>query len=238
MNVLGGLVARERRSEDLAIRTDSRAGSYSYETFCTNCWKTGNLLRHYGVRGGAPVAVDGGDPVTQPPVLACYGAGLLGATVQFDPPEPTDAKALLVPGARMDDYDPQPGTKQLVYGAVPEDPALAHFEAEMWSENPTEPPDPVEPTAALLASDGETVTHQQALDAADRVVSEHGIDESDEVALRAPLRHPGTVVAGLLSPIAAGGTILLDADSTGTVAVAESDATVEESVVVDPETVF
>ena len=234
MDVIGDLVARERRTEDLAVRTDSRAGSYSYDTFCTNCWKTGNLLRHYGVRGGATVAVDSGDSVTQPPVLACFGAGLLGATVQFDPPETPESKALLVPGPRVDDYDPQPGTKQLVYGSVPEDPSFAHFEAEMWSENPTEPPDTVEPTAALLASDSETVTHQQALDAAGRVVSEYGVDDSEVVALRAPLYRPGTVVAGLLAPILASGTILLDVDSAGTMAVAESDDTVEESVVIDP----
>jgi len=238
MDVVGDLVGRERRSEDLAIRTASRAGSYSYETFCTNCWKTGNLLRHYGVRSGATVAVDSGDSMTQPPILACFGASLLGATVQLDPATRTDAKALLAPGSRMDNYDASPGTKQLVYGDVPEDPSYGHFEAEMWSENPTEPPDVVEPSASLLATDGGTVTHGAAIEAANRVVAEHGLDDTDEVALRASLAHPGTVVAGLLAPISAGGTVLLDLEATGTVAVGDPEQGVEESVVMDPEAVF
>lgn len=35
------------------------------------------------------------------------------------------------------------GTKTFVYGDVPDDPEFAHFEGEMWSENPTNPPDRV-----------------------------------------------------------------------------------------------
>jgi acyl-CoA synthetase (AMP-forming)/AMP-acid ligase II len=236
MDVIGDLVARERRTDDIAVRTDSRAGSYSYEKFCTNTWKTGNILRHYGVRGGATVAVDAGDSLTPPPLLALFGASLLGATTRFDPDESPSAKALVVPAARAGAYYPEPGTKTFVYGDVPDDPEFAHFEAEMWSENPTSPPDRVAPTDAALATAGEAFTHERLLAAAERVVDEYDLDRGDEVAVRAPLAEPGAVVAGVLAPLLAGGTVLVDRESTGAVAVASGDgaANAPESTAIDP----
>ncbi|WP_135362873.1 acetyl-CoA synthetase [Halosimplex halophilum] len=236
MDVIGDLVARDRRSDDLAVRTDSRAGSYSYEKCCTNAWKTGNILRHYGVRGGATVAVDPGDSLTPPPLLALLGAGLLGATTRFDPGESPSAKALVVPAARADAYDPDPGTKTFVYGDVPDDPEFAHFEAEMWSENPTAPPDRVDPADTALAAGDREFTHERLLSASEGIVDEYGLAADDEVAVRAPLADPGTVVAGVLAPVAAGATVLVDRESTGTVAVASGDAAenAPEPAVVDP----
>ncbi|WP_415382566.1 hypothetical protein [Halosimplex sp. TS25] len=234
MHVIGDLVARERRTDDLAVRTDSRAGSYSYEKFCTNAWKTGNLLRHYGVRGGATVAVDAGESLTPPPLLAAFGAALLGATVRFDPSESPDEKALLAPASRADSYDAGPGTKVLVYGDVSDDPELAHFEAEMWSENPTNPPDAVEPTATALAAGDRRFTHEELLGWTERVAETYDLNETDEVAIRAPLADPGTVVAGVLAPILVGGTILVDRDQTGTAAVVEAGGDAPEEAVIDP----
>jgi len=236
MDVIGDLVARERRTDDLAVRTDSRAGSYSYEKCCTNAWKTGNILRHYGVRGGATVAVDAGDLLTPPPLLALFGASLLGATTRFDPDESPAAKALVVPGARAEAYDPEPGTKTFVYGDVPDDPEFAHFEAEMWSENPTAPPDRVAPTDTALATADGALTHERLLTAAERVVDEYGLDGDDEVTVRAPLAEPGTVVSGVLAPIVTGATVLVDRASTGTVAVASGDAANDapEPTAIDP----
>mgnify|MGYP000403939056 CR=1 FL=1 len=236
MDVIGDLVARERRSDDLAIRTDSRAGSYSYEKCCTNAWKTGNILRHYGVRGGATVAVDAGDPLTPPPLLAFFGASLLGATTRFDPEASPEAKALVVPAARAGAYDPGPGTKTFVYGDVPDAPEFAHFEAEMWSENPTNPPDRVAPDDTALAAGDRERSHERLLRAAEGVVDEYDLDGDDEVTVRALLSDPGTVVAGVLAPILAGGTVLVDRESTGTVAVSSgggaSDA--PEPAAIDP----
>ncbi|MFC7142425.1 hypothetical protein ACFQMA_21625 [Halosimplex aquaticum] len=234
MDVIGDLVARERRSDDLAVLTDSRAGSYSYEKFCTNAWKSGNLLRHYGVRGGATVAVDAGDPLTPPPLLAFCGAALLGATVRFDPRESPDAKALLAPASRTDSYDAGPGTKVLVYGDVPDDPEVAHFEAEMWSENPTNPPDAVAPTDTALAAGDRQFTHERLLERAEAVVESHSLDETDEVAIRAPLSGPGTVVAGVLAPLRVGASVLVDRGQTGTVAVATGGGDVPEETRIDP----
>jgi len=236
MDVIGDLVARERRTDDLAIRTDSRAGSYSYEKCCTNAWKTGNILRHYGVRGGATVAVDAGESPTPPPLLAFFGASLLGATTRFDPDESSQAKALVVPAARAETYDPGPGTKTFVYGDVPDAPEFAHFEAEMWSENPTNPPDRVAPDDIALAAGDEEFTHERLLTAARTVVDEYDLDGDDEVAVRAPLSEPGVVVAGVLAPVLAGGTVLLDRESTGTVAVASGGRgeSAPEPTAIDP----
>ena len=236
MDVIGDLVARDRRSEELAVRTDSRAGSYSYEKLCTNAWKAGNLLRHYGVRGGATVAVDAGESVSPPPLTAFFGAALLGAPVDFDPAADTDAKALVAPADRMDRYGPAPGTKALGYGDVPEAPEVVHYEEQLWSENPNSPPDIVAADATALYADEGPFTHDRLLSAAEGVVTEYSLDADATVALRAPLAEPGTVVAGVLAPVLAGATILVDRSQEGTVAVAVGDA--PEPTVVDPAAVL
>ncbi|MFB6150403.1 MAG: acetyl-CoA synthetase [Haloarculaceae archaeon] len=234
MDVIGDLVARDRRSDALAVRRDTRAGSYSYEKLCTNAWKTGNILRHYGVRRGATVAIVGDDPLSPPPLLAFLGAALLGATARFDPPaaDPVEAEALVVPTARLERYDPAPGSTAFGYGDAPSDPTVAHFEGEVWSENPAVPPAEVGPGDAALAARDKTYTHADLLERARAVAVEFDLDEGDAVALRAPLSHPGTVAAGVLAPLVAGATILLDRSATGTVGVS-TDGGPEERIV-DP----
>ena len=218
MNVVADLVARERRSDALALRTASRAGSYSYEKLCTNAWKAGNLLAHYGV-------------------TASLGAGLLGACVRFDPPQAVEARALVVPARRVGDYDVAPGTTVLAYGDVPDETGVTHFEREVWSENPTMPPDSVDPDADFLRAADRHVTQRRALEAAGRVAAEQGLDEEALVAPRASLADPGVVVAGVLAPLAAGGAVLLDESTTGTAAVGSADA-VPENRCIDPGTVL
>jgi len=234
MDVIGDLVARERRGDALALRTDSRAGSYSYEKLCTNAWKAGNLLRHYGVRGDATVAIDAGASLSPPPLTAFLGAGLLGAAVRFDPPESVETRALVVPADRVDAYDPGPGTTVLAYGDVPETATANHYGAELWSENPNAPPDGVDPGATLLAGD-RPVTQREALSAAERVARETPIEDGDVVAPRGPLSDPGAVVAGVLAPLSVGGTVLLDVSRTGDVGVG---ADAPEPRTVDPASVF
>jgi len=247
MDVVGDLVARERRSEALALRTDSRAGSYSYGKLCTNAWKAGNLLSHYGVRGDATVTIDPDESLSPPPLTAFLGAALLGATARFEPPEsaqrdPTqsvETRALVVPATRIEAYDPAPGTTVLAYGDAPEDPTVTHFEREVWSENPTTPPDEVSPDDNLLvAGAGETrVTHRQALDAAERVADNAGLDSEDLVAPRGVLSDPGVVVAGVLAPLSVGAAILLDESVTGDVGVG-GEHEVPESRRIDPDDVL
>jgi len=236
MDVIGDLVARDRRSEAIAVRVASRAGSYSYEKYCTISWKAGNLLRHYGVRDDATVAVDAGDGTSPPPYVTLMGASLLGATVQFDPGAGLSAetKALLVPADRIEAYDPDPGVQVLAYGDTVDDPTVSHFEREVWSENPTAPPDVVAPDQrALVTADG-SHSHAELLDAAESVVTEYDLDADASVAVRAPLARPGTVAAGVLAPLLAGGEILLDRETTGSVAVGDGP----EERTIDPNTVL
>jgi hypothetical protein len=233
MDVIGDLVTRERRSDDVAIRVASRAGSYSYEKACTSAWKAGNLLTHYGVRRGATVGVDAGERPSPPPILAAVGTTLLGATVRLAPNADADAQALVVPADHVSSYRPKSGTKVLGYGDVPERSGIAHFEREAWSENPVEPPESVAPEAVALTDGSSTWSHASLLDAAQRVVGEYGLDAADDVALRTHLDNPAVFVAGVLAPLAAGATILLDSNQQGTVAVTAGEDDIPEDSEVD-----
>ena len=233
VNVLGDVVARDRRSDAIAVRTASRAGSYSYEKFCTQAWKAGNLLRHYGVRTGATVGVVTEETLSPPPLVAAFGTALLGATVAFDP-GPVDARALVVPGGRADGFDPDPGTQVLAYGDESEDPTIANFEREVWSENPTMPPDSVSAGTDALVADGERFTHERLLAAARGVVDDAGLDSETVVVPRAPLADPGAFVAGVLAPLVAGATVGVG-ETTGDVGVGNG---VPEARAIDPAGAF
>lgn len=231
MDVLGALLARSRRGElgdALALRHAPTGRHYDYHRFCTTAWKVGNLLRNEGVRGGATVVVA---PVPSPEaLLTLAGTALLGATVRLDPTDASGAKALVAPTDRLDDYDPGPGTRLVGYGDDPSDPAVARFERDVWSENPTEPPDEVVPDDALLAAGGRTYAHREVLDAARTVADGWSLTDDDAVAVRSSLTHPGTVAAGVVAPLLVGGTVLVPGDgTTGAFAVADGD-TSEPSV--------
>lgn len=222
--VIGDLVARERRSDDPLLRTDGDPPrDYTYRKFCTNAWKAGNLFRHHGVREGRSVAVAGLAPEA---LLSVLGAFSLGAVVTVDPPRECDPALLVAPAATMPEYTVPPGTKRVAYGGPAEDPEVAHFERDSWSENPTEPPAFVEGTDPALAADGATYTHETLLDAAARVAAEWGLEPGDEVTVRAPLADPGTLVGGVLAPLVAGAGILLP---MGGEAVAEFAVTEESA---------
>lgn len=226
MNVLGDLVSRTRRDERpkaTALRHAPTDRTVDYRRFCTTAWKTGNFLRNEGVRTGMDVVV-APDPVPET-IYAFYGAGLLGATVTFatDPTAET-TKALVAPTAMLSGYEAGPRTRQVAYGEQPTDPSIAFFERDVWSENPTEPPDRFDPETTLLAGDTET-SHETVLRQAAAVCAEYDIDEETTVAVRAPLTNAEAVVSGLVAPILAGGTVLVpDEETVGDVAVADGDA--------------
>lgn len=239
MRVIGDLVAPDRPVDALAIRAESRAGSYSYASLGTTARRTGNLLRHYGVRAGATVAIDAGEDgdgglPSVPAVVGFLGTALLGATARFDPGRAVDARALVAPADRIDEYDPTPGTRVLAYGDDPDDPTVASFEREVWSENDVDPPGRVSPDAHALAVGGEGFSHERLLDAAGRVADEAALDEATVVAPRAPLADPGTVVAGVLAPLSVGGAVLVPESGTGDVGVGRD---VPEPRRIDPATV-
>ena len=215
MDVLGDAIDRQRRSSDTALRAPAVGRAYDYRRFCTSAWKVGNFLRHLGVRGGAGVAI-ADDPIPEP-VLTLYGAALLGGVVRFGPKGSVgdDTRALVVPVEELGECDAGPATKQVAYGGKPDDPSVSYFERDVWSENPTEPPDHVTPEEPLLATPEATYSHGDVLDAASAVIDDHGLGPDDEVAVRGTFTDPGVVAAGLVAPIVAGGAVVVGPEAEG-----------------------
>lgn len=213
MEVLGDVIARDRRSDSPALDVPSAGRCYDYRRFCTSAWKVGNFLRHLGVRGGAGVAV-ADDPLPEP-VLAFYGAALLGGVVRFDPGSPVadDVRALVAPEAELDSYDAGPSTKRVVYGEAPDDPSVSYFERDVWSENPTEPPDLVSPDDPLLRTPEATYKHGEVLAAAEDAVELLSLSAESRVAVDGSFTDPDTVAAGLVAPLMASGTVQLGFDT-------------------------
>ena len=213
-DALGDIVGRNRRSTEPALRAADTGRLYDYRRFCTNAWKVGNFLRHLGVRGGDGVAI-ADDPAPEA-VLTLYGAALLGAVVRFGPStDPDDVRTLIVPESALDAHEVDPSTKPVVYGDAPGDPSVAYFERDVWSENPTMPPDAVTSGNDLLWTADATHTHGELLDAARTVVDRHGIDAGDDVAVAGSFAEPRTVAASLLAPILAGAAISIGPDAEG-----------------------
>lgn len=242
MQTLGDLVAAGRDREGVLFSTSARQTPYSYRDFCTNVWKGGNLMRHYGVRPGTRVAVvvgpkepgDGDVPgsLRDAPdgVLALLAATLDGAVARMDPPSEVDATALVAPAAWLDRYDPAPGTKALGYGSPNDDPTVAAFERELWSENPLQPPGELTPEDPAVTDAAGTHTHGELLAAGERVVDGYDIDGETAVALRAPVTSAGALAAGVLAPMRVGAKVVFGPDVTGDVAVADDDEGPEKRV--------
>jgi hypothetical protein len=231
-DVLGDLVARERRTAGPALRAfpaDGPDRTYSYRDLCTTAWKAGNFLRYLGVRGarettgaddpGRVVAV-APDPLPEP-VATFLGAALLGAVTRFEPRDDGSARATVVHAADEGSYDPPPGSKLAVYGGEPSRADVAHWEGQVWSENPRVHPAAVEPDdAALLVDDRHA--HDDLLAAGRDVADRLSLAAGDRVSVRATLADPRTVVAGVLAPLLAGATVVLpDEAARGDVALGE-----------------
>ena len=220
MDVVPELVARDRRSDDPALRMAATGRVYDYRRFCTTVWKTSNFFRLLGVREGAVVAID--DEPAPETLFAGLGAAMLGATMRFDAPaSELDPRLVVARTSRVSEYDVGPQTKRVGHGSEPEDPAIGYFERDVWSENPSTPPTTTTPDDRLLGVGEAGYTNAELLGAARRLAERLGLEPGDEVAIRASLDHPG-VVAGLLAPLVAGAAILLPGpDSEGTVAIGE-----------------
>jgi len=216
VSVLGALVARDRRSDRVALRVAARERAYSYRDFCTTAWKVGHALGHLGVHAGSEVAL-APDPAPQP-LLTLFGAACLGARATFD--AGADARVVLVPADREGDADARPGRKVVVYGDAPDGIGITHWEETVWSENPAMPPGERSGDEVALDAGGAAYTHRELLAAADGVVDAFGLDAETSVALRAPLTDPRAVVAGVIAPLLAGGTVVLpDGDASADVTV-------------------
>ncbi|ELZ28257.1 hypothetical protein C470_04966 [Halorubrum distributum JCM 13561] len=243
MELVGDLLARDRRTRDTALVTaDGR--ERSHHDLITNGYKAANVLRYLGVRAGATVAVDPtpGFHTT----LAFLGAAAVGAPVRFDPAAGIEAgdRVVLAPVATAADLDPAPGTNLAAFGGSPERPETTHWEQELWSENPGTPPSDVEPDDAAIVGPEREFSHRELCSLAAAAVEASGIDAETRVVLRRPFSDSPAVAAGLVAPLSVGGTAVLaaptgdgeesDGEPRGDVAVAPADADVPEPRRIDP----
>lgn len=207
------LLAARRTRETAAIDGPDRSVAYRYDELVTDAWKAGNLLRHYGVRPGARVAVV--PTRTAKGVLATLGGMAAGATVELAGSDASvSARALVAPPG---EYDTTPGCSQLAYGEGSTQPDVANFERELWSENPIEPPGEQAPDDAALCVDGRRYSHRGLLETARTVASEHSLSAADTVGITGSVGAPGGFVAGVLAPLSVGGTIRFDDSGSLTV---------------------
>lgn len=257
METLGDVFTRDRRSEAPAL-VDATGREYDYHWLCTTAWKAGNFLRHTGVRRGVSVGVVGEGPLA---LLAWFGTALLEGRTRFDPPADCNAvddlRTLVAPTAVLDDYDLPRGAQRVGYGGKPESPGVHHFDAGLWSENPSFPPITFGTDTPLLSGpDGRTYDHGEVIDAARSVAGGAGIDADTRVVVRGRLSDPRVATAGVIAPLVVGGTVVLaegrpetgsdgsqerteteaaigDADGAalGDVAVTDSDDPVEATVI-------
>lgn len=230
MDVVGDIVSG-RSSRRPAIRAPGRV--YSHHDLYTSTAQARNLLEYLGASGGAHVEIE---PELRPEtVIAFFGATGLGAIADLTPTG--DAPVVVTRADREPEYDLDPGRKLVVYDGVPPGPEQFEWELDVWSQSP-------EPSAdlnvargdAALATADRTYSHGDLLDAAERLVDEHEMTEDTEVAVRAPIGNPGTVAAGVVAPIMAGGTILFPAaDDLGDIGIGTE---VAEPVEIDSAQVF
>ncbi|SEO85732.1 hypothetical protein SAMN05216388_102124 [Halorientalis persicus] len=206
MDVIGDLVARERRVKEPLVYGDG-SQPYTAHKFCTDAWKTASLFRYHGVGPERAVAV-AVDPAPQS-LLSVFGAALLGAPVRFGLPPEGDPRVVVGPATEIEGLSVEPGTKRVIYGDEPSEPDVIHFERDIWSENPTMPPDTVATDQSALITANRTYTHEDLLTAAERVVDQRALTEDDAVAVRASLARPGTLVAGVFAPLQVGASVLL-----------------------------
>ncbi|QLG48365.1 hypothetical protein [Natrinema halophilum] len=245
MNVgtVDDLFTRELRDDRTGL-VDATGREYDYHWLCTSSWKAGNFLRHSGVREGVTVGVVGDGPFA---LLAFFGTTLLEGTTRFDPPmnlaEVDDFRALVAPVESLENFELPRGAQRIGYGTRPDAPDVHHFDAGLWSENPSFPPLSTDPETVLLTDGDRTVTHREVLDETRRIIEEAGLEANDRVVVRAPLSDLRTVVAGVIAPLLAGGGIVLSGNDSETDpeakrgAYAVSSESVPEPNRIDPDSV-
>ncbi|ELZ03648.1 hypothetical protein [Natrialba aegyptia] len=208
------LFGRDRRG-DRTVLVDGTGREFDAHWLCTTTWKAGNFLRHAGVHEGTTVGVVGSGPLA---LLACFGTTLLGGKTHFEPPadlgDADDLQALVAP---VDDieagrYDLPRGTGKLGYGDEPTTPGVRHFDAGLWSENPSFPPQMLDPDTALLTDGKRTVSHASAIETARAVIDEFELEAGKRVVVRESLADPRVAVAGVLAPLLAKAVVVLPAD--------------------------
>ncbi|WP_435360811.1 AMP-binding protein [Haloarchaeobius sp. DFWS5] len=230
METLADVLARDRRSDAPALFVAGTAVQrYDYRRLLTTAWKAANFLHHQGVREGSTVAVV--SERRAQPVLAFLGASLLGARTRFDwADEATgtvaldDARVLVAPHDELASYALPAGAQYVGYGDDSTDPAHHYWEGEVWSENPTMPPEPCLPDTEILLAGTRGYSHTELLQWAETAHESLSLAGDEQVAVRTSLDDPRTLGAGVLAPLLAGSEILFPDDETqGDVAVTRGD---------------
>ncbi|WP_144919857.1 acyl-CoA synthetase family protein [Halorubrum salsamenti] len=214
MDVVGDLLARDRRSRDTALVTaDGR--ERTYRDLITNAYKAANVLRYLGAREGSTVAVDPTPGLHT--TLAFLGAAGMGAPVRFAPAAGIERGDRVVLVSIEDEAatEPAPGTNLAAFGGPPDRPETTHWEQELWSENPGMPPSAVGPDDPVVRAAAGEVTHRALLAAAASAAERHGIDAETRVVLRSDLSDPRALAAGVVAPLSVGGTIVLTERGSG-----------------------
>jgi acyl-CoA synthetase (AMP-forming)/AMP-acid ligase II len=230
MNTLVDLVARDRRSDAPALRAPAHGQFYDYQRLCTTTWKTANFLHARGVRARSTVGV--ADDARGQVVLAVLGGALLGAKAYLAPPRNVDARVVVAHADDLDRYELAAGTQRIAYGGEPTDPDVYYFEGDVWSENPTMPPEAEarSDVNVALVTGSQAFTHGELLATAASVGDRLSLSADTEVAVRAPLSDARAFAAGVLAPIYAGGTVVFpDGDATADAAVVAPDRDAPES---------
>ncbi|MWV39683.1 hypothetical protein [Natrialba sp. INN-245] len=205
------LLARDRRDERTVL-IDATGRSFDAHWFCTTSWKAGNFLRHAGVREGVTVGVVGEGPLA---LFAFLGTTLLEGRTRFGPPtdlaDDDEFRALVAPvdDLESDRYDLPRGAQRVGYGDAPDEPGIHHFDAGLWSENPSFPPLSIDPDTEILTDGNRTVSHGDVLAAARTIVQEYGIGAGDRVVIHESLTDPRVVTAGVIAPLLADSVIVL-----------------------------
>jgi len=208
METLVDVVARSRRSEAPALRAPAVDQFFDYQRFCTTTWKAANFLHARGVRARSTLAAAA--DARAEPVLSVLAGALIGAKSFVGAPGDVDARAVVAHADDVGDYEVDPGSQRVAYGREPEEPDVYYFERDVWSENPTMPPEAHARTAVnvALVTGVRALTHGELLETAADAADRLSLTEDTEVAVRAPVSDPRAFVAGVLAPPSAGGTVL------------------------------
>ncbi|PSP75788.1 hypothetical protein BRC86_02850 [Halobacteriales archaeon QS_3_64_16] len=247
VHTLGDLLEhRAAADEDLGDPVDAlRAPGdperrYDAARLLADAQRTGNFLRQLGVGPGRTIAI--ADRPTPESILSLFGTALLGGRVRYVPfdssdseaPAEIDARVLIGPTDRLEEASTSAATKRLGYGRAPGDPETAYFEREVWSENPTFPPSDAEEGAVAIETEERNYTHREVMAAAERIADERSLESGTEIVVRAPLADVRAVVAGVLAPLASGGTIVFpDSETRGDLAVVTGDSRTPEPATID-----
>lgn len=209
MDVVGDLLARDRRSDRPALHTPGR--EMDYRRFCTTSWKASNYLRHLGVGDGRGVVVLA--DTSPPPLLTFFGAALLDTPTQFvdnmadvSPAiDAVDARAVLVPVEAESAVDPPAGTTLAVHGGEPTAATTENWEEGVWSENPAFISSATPASTALVTADG-GLSHGELLAAGEQIVDEYSLEDTDTAHVRESLADP-RAVASVVALLRVGGAV-------------------------------